>query len=209
MYLTRTPKPVQSFFREVVWNIPGGGKKDLYLTFDDGPIPEVTPWVLDTLAGYDAKATFFCIGSNCVAHPEILERIRRDGHSVGNHTYDHLPGRKTPFRTYLRNVIRCQEFTGTRLFRPPYMSLTLAQGRALRSRFEVVLWDVLSGDFDPDIDGPQCLENVLSAARPGSIVLFHDSLGAEARVRYALPRVLEHYAEQGYRFRALNEERIR
>ncbi|MEZ4738336.1 MAG: polysaccharide deacetylase family protein [Flavobacteriales bacterium] len=192
-----------------MWNIPGGGKKDLYLTFDDGPIPEVTPWVLDTLAEYDAKATFFCIGSNCVAHPEILDRIHREGHSVGNHTYDHLPGRKTPLRTYLRNVIRCQEFTGTRLFRPPYMSLTLAQGRALRSRFDVVLWDVLSGDFDPDIDGPQCLENVLSAARPGSIVLFHDSLGAEARVRYALPRVLVHFAEQGYRFRALNEERIR
>ena len=208
MYLTRTPRTVRSFFREVVWNVPGTSK-DLYLTFDDGPIPEVTPWVLDTLAEYDAKATFFCIGANCATNPDILERIRREGHTVGNHTYDHLPGRKTPLRTYLRNVLRCQEFTGTRLFRPPYMSLTLAQGRALRSRFEVVLWDVLSGDFDADIDGAKCLENVLAAVRPGSIVLFHDSLGAEERVRYALPRTLEHFAKQGYRFRALDERALR
>jgi peptidoglycan/xylan/chitin deacetylase (PgdA/CDA1 family) len=208
MYLTRTPRTVRSFFREVVWNVPGTCK-DLYLTFDDGPIPEVTPWVLDTLAEHDAKATFFCIGANCAANPDILDRIRREGHAVGNHTYDHLPGRKTPLRTYLRNVIRCQEFTGTRLFRPPYMSLTLAQGRALRSRFEVVLWDVLSGDFDADIDGVKCLENVLAAVRPGSIVLFHDSLGAEERVRYALPRTLEHFAKQGFRFRALDERALR
>jgi len=208
VYLARTPRSAQSFFKEVVWNIPGPGK-DLYLTFDDGPIPVVTPWVLDLLAQHEAQATFFCIGSNCAANPEILARIRREGHAVGNHTYDHLPGRSTPMRTYLRNVLQCQPFTGTRLFRPPYMSITLNQTRVLRSRFDVVLWDVLSGDFDTDISGEQCLRNVVDNVRPGSIILFHDSVKAEPHLRFALPEVLRRFAAEGYRFKALPESPTR
>ena len=204
MYFARTPRTAQSFFREVVWNVPGSGR-DLYLTFDDGPIPVVTPWVLDLLKEHDAKGTFFCIGRNCAENPGILQRIREEGHSVGNHTYDHIPGRKTPMRAYLRNVLQCQAYTGTRLFRPPFMSITLNQTRALRSRFEVVLWDVLSADFDTDISSEECLRNVVDNVRAGSIVLFHDSEKAEPHLRYALPRVLEHFAAQGYRFKALPE----
>lgn len=204
MYFARTPRTAQSFFKELVWNVPGPGK-DLYLTFDDGPIPVVTPWVLDVLKEHDAKGTFFCIGRNCVENPAILQRIRDEGHSVGNHTYDHLPGRTTPMRTYLRNVLQCQPYTRTRLFRPPFMSITLNQTRVLRSRFKVVLWDVLSADFDTEISSEECLRNVIDNVRPGSIVLFHDSEKAEPHLRYALPAVLKHFREQGYRFKALPE----
>ena len=204
MYFARTPRTAQSFFKELVWNVPGPDK-DLYLTFDDGPIPVVTPWVLDVLKEHDAKGTFFCIGRNCVENPAILQRIRDEGHSVGNHTFDHLPGRSTPMRTYLRNVLQCQPYTGTRLFRPPYMSITLNQTRVLRSRFDVVLWDVLSGDFDPGISAEQCLRNVIDNVRRGSIVLFHDNEKSEPHLRYALPKVLEHFGTQGYRFKALPE----
>ncbi len=203
MYIVHPPRIVRSLFNGVVWSVPGPAK-DLYLTFDDGPVPGITPWVLDTLAAHGAKATFFCIGHNCAEHPELLQRIRSEGHTVGNHTYDHVRGLRTSTRSYLRNVLRCQVITGTRLFRPPYLSISLSQLKAVRKRFDVVLCDVLSGDFDTSIDGPTCLGNILPNVRPGSIVIFHDSLKGEERLRYALPRTLDHFAEKGYRFRALD-----
>jgi peptidoglycan/xylan/chitin deacetylase (PgdA/CDA1 family) len=204
MYPRRIPRIIHTLFTGPVWKMPGNGR-ELYLTFDDGPIPEVTPWVLETLARYNAKATFFCIGRNCAAHPGILERIRREGHAVGNHTWDHPRGRKTSSAAYFRNYLQCQAITRTGLFRPPYGSMTLRQYKVLRRRTQVVLWDVLSGDFDPRIDGPTCLHNVMGHVRPGSIVVFHDSLKAETRLRYALPRALEQLSGQGYRFVPLRQ----
>ena len=204
MYLTRTPRTVQALFNGLTWSVPGP-EKDLYLTFDDGPIPEVTPWVLDTLAAFEAKATFFCVGRNAEQNPELLARIRQGGHAVGNHTFDHVRGRTTTLRVYLRETLKCQTITGTGLFRPPYGSMTMRQFRVLRSHFKIVMWDVLSGDFDQMLDAPRCLRNVIDHARPGSIVVFHDSLKARERLRYALPGTLAHFAEHGYRFKALDE----
>lgn len=206
MYLSRTPRAVQALFKGLTWNIPGT-EKILYLTFDDGPIPEVTPWVLDMLAAFDAQATFFCVGRNAEKNPELLTRIRKEGHAIGNHTFDHVRGRSTSLRPYLRDTLRCQALTGTGLFRPPYGSLSMRQLRVLRSHFTIVMWDVLSGDFDHTLDAPRCLRNVIDHARPGSIIVFHDSLKAEERLRYALPGTLAHFTEQGYSFKALDESR--
>lgn len=178
-------------------------EKVLYLTFDDGPIPEVTPWVLETLRAYRAKATFFCIGRNIEKHPDVFRQVLDEGHRVGNHTHDHLSGWETSRFEYLRNTMVCQRLTRTGLFRPPYGRISLAQARALASRFQLVFWDVLSEDFDANLSAHKCLRNVIAKASPGSIVVFHDSLLAEDRVRYALPRVLDHFAKQGYRFDAL------
>lgn len=202
MYLVRTPALLKPLFRDLIWSMPTD-RKEIYITFDDGPIPEVTPWVLETLQMHKALATFFVLGKNAAANPTLLDRIRAEGHTVGNHTWDHLNGWKTAHRTYLRNVLRVGSLGSFRLFRPPYGRITRAQANALRDRFEVVMWDVLSADFDPAVSGERCLQNVTSNAGPGSIVVFHDSLKAEPRLRFALPRVLEHFAEQGYVFKAL------
>lgn len=178
-------------------------EKVLYITFDDGPIPEVTPWVLDTLKAFGAKATFFCIGANIDRHPQLFSRLVAEGHAIGNHTYNHISGWATTRFSYLRDSLRCQELTRTELFRPPYGRITLGQARALSSRFQLVFWDVLSEDFDGRLEARKCLDNVIANSRPGSIIVFHDSLLAEERVRYALPRTLEHFAAKGYRFDAL------
>ncbi len=178
-------------------------RKVLYLTFDDGPIPEVTPWVLDQLRDHGALATFFVVGANAQRHSDVLERIRREGHAVGNHTWHHVNGSRTPRATYLRDVLHTQPHTGTRLFRPPYGRLTWGQARALRARFDIVMWDVLSADFDAAVTPERCLRNVLTKARPGSIIVFHDSLKAEPRLRYVLPNVLKHFSEEGFAFEAL------
>jgi len=185
-----------------VWRIPTQ-EKVLYLTFDDGPIPEVTPWVLDELARHRAKATFFCIGRNCAAHPDILARIRAEGHGIGNHTWDHPRGRSTPQADYMHSMGKAQEWTRTAAFRPPYGSITRAQSSAIRKSHRIVLWDVLSRDYDTRLDGARCTRNVIDNAGPGSIVVFHDSLKAEARLRVALPAVLTHFKAQGFRFAAL------
>lgn len=198
----RVPRIVQWLLPGFTWRIPTK-ERVLYLTFDDGPIQEVTPWVLDELAHAGAKATFFCIGRNGAANPGILARIRAEGHGVGDHTWDHVRGRRTDTSTYLGSVARSSGITSRSLFRPPYGSLTMAQARALRRSFRIVLWDVLSGDYDPRVDAAECIRRVIDHARPGSIVVFHDSLKAEATLRGALPKVLEHYGRAGYRFEAL------
>jgi peptidoglycan-N-acetylglucosamine deacetylase len=190
MYLVRTPALIKPLFRDLVWNIPAVDDA-VYLTFDDGPIPQVTPWVLDMLAAHDARATFFCIGRNAQKEPGILQRIRDEGHAVGNHTWDHSNGWETPLFTYLRSVQRCQAITGTDLFRPPYGRITREQVLALKKRYQVVMWEVLSADFDQGTDGDTCLRNVTTNVRPGSIIVFHDSLKAWERLEYALPRVLK------------------
>ncbi|MBX2891523.1 MAG: polysaccharide deacetylase family protein [Saprospiraceae bacterium] len=199
MFIAKTPKLLQAFMPAYTWRLDTQ-ERVLYLTFDDGPIPEVTPWVLDTLRPYQAKATFFCVGDNVVKHPAIFQQILEEGHAVGNHTYHHLNGWHTDAVPYLNNVRRCARVVKSRLFRPPYGRLTPRQRMSLVRHFRIIMWDVLSGDYDVHISPQQCLQNVLDHAQPGSIVLMHDSLKAQRNVRFALPAVLEHYAREGYRF---------
>jgi peptidoglycan/xylan/chitin deacetylase (PgdA/CDA1 family) len=200
MYLTRTPAFVQNLFPAFLWRHETLGKQ-LFLTFDDGPVPQVTPWVLDVLQDYGAHATFFCVGENVQRYPDIFRRICREGHTVGNHTFNHISGWSHDPDAYVQNVATCSDYVESDLFRPPYGRLGRRQARALMGRrYRIVMWDVLSGDFDRDLDPEQCYRNVVNNARPGSIIVFHDSIKAEQNLRWALPKVLEFFSQEGYQF---------
>jgi peptidoglycan/xylan/chitin deacetylase (PgdA/CDA1 family) len=189
----------------LIWN-KSRGSKIIYLTFDDGPIPIVTPYVLNILKQYKAKATFFCIGDNVNKHPEVYQQLLADGHRVGNHTYNHLKGWKTADKAYAENFLKCDELLQSNLFRPPYGRIKRAQVKKLQSikpGLQIVMWDVLSGDFDTALSPPGCLKNVLEHTVGGSVVVFHDSLKAFERLEYVLPLVLKHWTEQGYEFGVL------
>ncbi|MFN7118060.1 MAG: polysaccharide deacetylase family protein, partial [Saprospiraceae bacterium] len=207
MYLVKTPQFIQNLFPNFTWRIPTQ-EKVLYLTFDDGPIPEVTPWVLEQLDAYAAKATFFCVGDNIRKHPEVFDLVKTKGHSVGNHTFNHLNGWCTENIPYFHNVRNGANQVHTVLFRPPYGRLKPKQAQFLQRHYRIVMWDVLSGDFDAAISPEQCLSNVLHNAQNGSIVVFHDSLKTESKLNYVLPRVLQHFTEQGFRFERLDEQQL-
>jgi len=202
MFLAKTPAFLPFLMPSYTWRVPTT-EKTLYLTFDDGPIPVVTPWVLETLRTYAAKATFFCVGDNVQKHPEVFQQVISEGHAVGNHTFNHLNGWKTDTNTYLENVAQCSRVFNSKLFRPPYGRLRPQQLKALKSEYQIVMWDILSGDFSQKISGDTCLQQVMQYARPGSIVVLHDSLKAERNLRYVLPRVLEGLGGEGFRFEAL------
>ncbi len=202
MYLVKTPRFMQSLFPNYTWNIKTD-EKVLYLTFDDGPIPEVTPWVLEQLAEYDAKATFFCVGENVQKHPSVFQQVLDAGHSVGNHTFNHLNGWNTDNIPFFHNIRHCARLVNSGLFRPPYGRLTPSQTQFLTRHYRIVMWDVLSGDFDTNMSNEEVFDNVILSAKRGSIVVFHDSLKAKERMQYALPRVLEHFSAKGYRFESL------
>jgi len=202
MYLVHTPQYVQALFPGLTWKMPAG-QKTIYLTFDDGPIPEVTPWVLDTLRQYKAKATFFCVGDNVRKYPGIYEQVIEEGHSVGNHTLNHLSGWSTENISYFHNIRHCARVVHSGLFRPPYGKLRPSQIQFLSRHYRIIMWDVLSADFDNDISPEDCFQNVIQHAEMGSIVVFHDSLKAQTNLRYALPLVLEHFSRLGYTFSAL------
>jgi peptidoglycan/xylan/chitin deacetylase (PgdA/CDA1 family) len=200
MYLTRTPAFIQHLLPGFTWRSETSGSL-LHLTFDDGPIPEITPWVLDQLKEFEARATFFCVGENVKRYPQVFQRIIDEGHTVGNHTYNHVSGWSYDPQTYINNVSICSELVDSNLFRPPYGRLGRKQARTLKEqRYRIVMWDVLSGDFDRAIDPEQCYRNVVDNAKPGSIVVFHDSIKAEKNLKWALPKVLHFYAEKGYQF---------
>ncbi len=206
--VSKTISWLQQLDGRMQWRmVPAGsardGEKVVYLTFDDGPIPEVTPWVLDTLKKFDAKATFFCIGQNIANNPGIFDRLKAEGHAVGNHTWDHPSGWRTSARQYYRTVLRCQQITGTDLFRPPYGRITNRQINALRKRFKLMMWDVLAGDFEDGMTGDGCVRVVMQRTRPGSIIVMHDNLISEERMRHALPLVLDGLLKKGYRFATL------
>ena len=203
MYLAKTPSIIKNSLPKAIWAMPQKSKS-LYLTFDDGPTPRVTPWVLETLDQYKAKATFFCVGSQVEAHPGIYKQIRDKGHTVGNHTYTHKNGWFTRKNRYFRDVLSCSEFVDSNLFRPPYGKLMPGQYSALKERFKIIMWDVLSGDFDRSLSDEACLQNVIQNAEEGSIVVFHDSEKAEQKLRYALPAALEHFARKGFAFKAID-----
>ncbi len=202
MFLAKTPAFLQFLMPSYTWRVPTT-EKILYLTFDDGPIPVVTPWVLETLRTYAAKATFFCVGDNVQKHPEVFQQLISEGHAVGNHTFNHLNGWKTETKTYLENVAQCRQVVNSQLFRPPYGRMKPQQLKALKRDFRIVMWDVLSGDFSQKLSAETCLQHVVQFARPGSIVVLHDSLKAERNLRYVLPRVLEHFSGLGFRFEGM------
>lgn len=209
---TKTPKFVAWLFPKRIWAF-SRSENNVYLTFDDGPIAEVTPWVLDQLNSYNAKATFFCIGENIKKHPTIFERIISEGHAFGNHTFNHLNGTETPTETYIQNVNAFEEtiqnfknieVQKSNLFRPPYGRLTQKQAKMLQQKgYKIVMWDVLSYDWEKEVSEAQCLQNVLKNIQPGSIVVFHDSLKAEKNLRYVLPKVLECIKERGWKALAI------
>jgi peptidoglycan-N-acetylglucosamine deacetylase len=202
MYLVRTPRLIQNLVPSYTWSIPTD-EKVLYLTFDDGPIPEVTPWVLETLKKFNAKATFFCVGDNVKTNPSVFQQVLTEGHAVGNHTFSHMNGWDSDNIPYFHNVRHCAQLVKSSLFRPPYGRLTPKQTQFLTRHYDIVMWDVLSGDFDQNISKEDCLKNVISATKRGSIIVFHDSLKAAERMMYALPKVLEYFAAKGYRFESL------
>lgn len=199
MYLAKTPGIAKSLFKDVVWSIPAE-ENILYLTFDDGPAPKITQWVLETLKEYGAKATFFCVGANAEKHPEIIEAIKASGNGLGLHSYSHLNGRRTDDKVYLDDIAKCAGLIDSTLFRPPYGKATKSQIAQLKSNYSIIMWDVLSGDFDKKTSPEKCLANVTKNADRGSIVVFHDSPKAETNLRYALPKALDYFSERGFRF---------
>ena len=203
-YFVKTPWWLKKIYSNYVWDIHTA-EKDLYLTFDDGPHPTITPFVLDELTKYNAKATFFCIGANCERNLSMMERIVDEGHSIGNHTYSHLNGWKTKNNVYLDDISKAAKLIDTSLFRPPYGRILRSQAgkvnEAMRkANASIVMWDVLSGDFDTTLSKEQCLKNVIDHAKEGSIIVFHDSEKARPLMEYALPKVLEHFSKKGFRF---------
>ncbi|MCW3093161.1 MAG: polysaccharide deacetylase family protein [Ferruginibacter sp.] len=204
-YFVKTPWWLRKIYSSCVWRFPGK-EKVIYLTFDDGPHPNVTPFVLNTLKLYNAKATFFCIGKNVLAQPLIYKRILLEGHAVGNHTFNHLNGWKTVADDYINNVREAEKCIDSPLFRPPYGRITKSQLKLLsmgHRRLTSIMWTVLSGDFDVTLAREKCLKNVLTKTGNGSIVVFHDSEKAFERMTFALPKMLEHFTGKGYRFEAI------
>lgn len=212
MYFVRPSLLIRKLYNKAIWQIPTD-EKIIYLTFDDGPTPEVTSWVMDTLRKYKAKATFFCVGSNVSKYPDIFRQIVSEKHSIGNHTFNHLNGWKTKTKEYLDNVERCdsliqQQIPGTeyqvsKIFRPPYGRMRQSQYSGLNTKYSLIMWDVLSGDFDKKISQEKCFHNVITKTRKGSIVVFHDSIKAMDNLSYTLPKFLKHFNEQGFYFRSL------
>ncbi|MDQ6903304.1 MAG: polysaccharide deacetylase family protein [Bacteroidota bacterium] len=205
-YFIKTPWFFKKLFPDCLWDVKTS-EKILYLTFDDGPHPEVTPFVLDALKKYDAKATFFCIGKNVAENFDVYKQIIKEGHKPGNHTYNHLNGWKTSEKKYLEDIAHAAEIIDSKLFRPPYGKIKKFHLKALQgSKFgmKTIMWDVLSADFDEKITPENCYLNVINNTVPGSIIIFHDSLKAFPRLEYTLPRVLEYFNKQGYIFKLID-----
>ena len=204
-YFVKMPGFFKTLYPGCIWSVDTS-EKIIHLTFDDGPHPEVTPYVLEELKKFNAKATFFCIGKNVVDHPQVYSRILSDGHTTGNHTYNHLNAWKVKDDIFLKDVADAMPVIDSKMFRPPYGKITRFQIRQLakpRYNLKPIMWDVISGDFDNSITPSKCLDNVLLNAEAGSIVVFHDSEKAFNNLRYALPITLEHFYHKGYSFKSL------
>lgn len=204
-YLVKTPSIVSKLFPGYTWSINNLENK-LFLTFDDGPHPEATPYVLDLLKEYKAKATFFCIGKNVALYPNIYKRIIMEGHKVGNHTMNHLNGWKTGDAIYLQNVVEAAKYVDTNLFRPPYGRIGSFQAKQIRERLnlKIIMWTILSGDFDLKISGAECWQNVKRKTEAGSIIVFHDSEKAMPRMKPALKETLEYFTSQQMLFESIS-----
>lgn len=194
------------FFEKIYSNFEWHGdrsKKTIYLTFDDGPTPVITDEVLNLLDKYDAKATFFCLGRNVDRHRDLFGSIISKGHAVGNHSYSHLKGWSTPAKAYFHDANLAQKYINSKLFRPPYGRITKLQSQYIRKEFRIIMWDVLSHDYNQRIPKKMCLRNIIRCTKNGSIVVFHDSVKASGNMLYALPRYIEHFKEKGYIFESI------
>ena len=207
-YFPRTPRILMRIFSKYTWRF-NTDKKEIFLTFDDGPTPEITEFVLTELKQYNAKATFFCIGKNIKNHPKLFSKIVSEGHSIGNHTQNHLKGWITNSKNYIDNVLECKntitQFNDSKntqhLFRPPYGKIKKSQAKELLKKgYKIIMWDVLSADFDTTISNQKCLQNVLKNTTKGSVIVFHDSVKAAERMKFVLPKILKEFSENGYTF---------
>lgn len=207
MLIEQLPTVYRKIFPGTVWRLPRE-EKTVFLTFDDGPIPEVTEFVLDTLRERNIKATFFCVGDNVRKHPDLFRKVLEEGHLVGNHTFNHLQGLYTTSGNYIRNVEMADELIKSPLFRPPHGILRYTQFITLRRKFKIVFWDVVTRDYNRKLSGEDVLGIVRKYTRNGSIIVFHDSLKAEKNIRYALPRAIDYLMSEGYKFEVLNQENL-
>ncbi|MFV8268671.1 polysaccharide deacetylase family protein [Flavobacterium sp. GT2N3] len=207
-YWIKTNWIIKKIFSNYTWDVPTTRNSNtVYLTFDDGPIPEITEWVLNELKKYDVKATFFCIGDNIDKNPDLFKKVISEGHSIGNHTFNHLNGWKTSSKAYVENTKLCEDAIQknstptlkSKIFRPPYGKLKVSQSRKLRKQgYKIIMWDVLSADFDQTVSQEQCLNNVLTNVKPGSIIVFHDSIKAFKNLKHVLPKTLAYLKENNF-----------
>ncbi len=195
----QTPTFFHRLFPELLWNVPVTNDT-IYLTFDDGPHPDITPKVLNILSQFDAKACFFCVGNNVHSYPQTFHQVIDAGHLIGNHSYYHINGWRTPDDHYFEDVDACNKLVRSRFFRPPYGKIRPSQMKYLKKNYQLVMWSVVTYDFDPDTAKKDCLDIAISKTSRGSIVVFHDSVKAEKNMLYALPRYLEHFSKMGFRF---------
>ena len=205
MIITKSPRLLVKLMPRLTWEINGQEKK-VYLTFDDGPTPDVTPWVLEKLKKYNAKGTFFALGRNVDHNPEIYRQICDEGHSVGNHTYSHLKGWGCTNQTYFEDIELARSLIKSNLFRPPYGRIKPSQVKELQKTFRIIMWSVLSVDYNRRISGDRCVRNVMENVRSGSIIVFHDSAKSRKNLYHALPVVLDRLAEQGYRMEGIVDD---
>ncbi len=200
MFIEQPPSIIRALYPKALWRM-SPQEKVVYLTFDDGPIPEVTPWVLDLLDKYNIKACFFMVGDNVRKHPEVFKMVKDRGHLVGNHTFNHIRGFEYKGKSYLKNIEKADEWIGSLFFRPPHGHLRRNQLLALRKKYKVVMWDLVTRDYSKKLNGEQVFKKVKKYVRNGSIIVFHDSLKAEKNMKYALPRSIEYLLQQGYVFK--------
>lgn len=204
MLIEQPPILYRWLFPNALWRVKKPTKKTVYLTFDDGPIPKVTPWVLETLQNYGIKATFFCVGDNVRKHPDIYRQILQEGHKTGNHTFNHLQGWKIRTSHFLANIRQGKTLIHSKLFRPPHGHMRLTQTRAIqKSGYKIVMWDVVTRDYSKLMTPQSVLQNVQKYTRDGSIIVFHDSLKAQKNLRYALPKAIEWLLNEGYAFEVI------
>ncbi len=206
-YFVKTPWWLKKIYSSYIWSVDTK-EKILYLTFDDGPHSIATSFVLDELKKYNAKASFFCIGKNVLSEPQIYKRIIDEGHAIGNHTYNHFNGWKTKDDIYLSDVSEAGKYIDSILFRPPYGRITSFQAKNIKAALKkpvakIIMWDVLSGDFDDSLTGQQCLQNVILNAKKGSIIVCHDSPKSFSKLEFYLPLILNFFEKEGYRFEKL------
>ena len=212
-YFIKTPWLVKKIFSSYVWDIPTK-EKTIYLSFDDGPHPEITAFVLEELKKYNAQASFFCLGNNVALYPETYQQVLKEGHAVGNHTYDHPNGWETTTEEYVQNITKASEYIQSNLFRPPYGRIKKQQAQGVKEAMgndnaRIIMWDVLSADFDTGYSPQQCLDNVLNNCNRGSIVVFHDSEKAFSNMRYCFPEAIKQLASEGYNFKKIELDEIK
>jgi Predicted xylanase/chitin deacetylase len=204
MFIEQPPFIYRVLFPGSIWRLPSE-EKCVYLTFDDGPIPEITPWVLELLDSYNIKATFFCVGDNVRKHPETYQMILDKGHNVGNHTFNHIQGIRYLTKNYLANVEKAASVIKSKLFRPPHGHMRFPQIMLLRRKYKIIMWDVVTRDYSPHMTPDDVFNVVKTYTRNGSIIVFHDSIKAEKNIREALPRAIEWLIQQGYKFKLFDE----